>query len=81
MELTFEATFDGEVFRPTEEVNLKPNTKVKIIIEDEDSIEPTSQNFDEPYSFLKYLDSVSIDAPKDYSVNYEQYISGGKSLE
>jgi hypothetical protein len=76
-----ELTFDGEVFRLTEEVNLKPNTKAKVIVEDEILNEPSAKKISEPYSFLKYLDSVSIDTPADYSVNYEQYISGGKSLE
>ncbi len=82
MELTFEATFDGEVFRPTEEVNLKPNKKVTVIVEEEKaSFDSSSEKIGEPYSFLKYLDSVSIEAPLDYSVNCEQYLSGGKSLE
>jgi predicted DNA-binding antitoxin AbrB/MazE fold protein len=81
MELTFEATFDGEVFRPTEEVNLKPNTKVTVTVEEKVSLKSASEKIGEPYSFLKYLDSVSIDAPPDYSVNYEQYLSGGKTLE
>ena len=35
MSTTLEAIFDGDVFRPTKPVNLKPNTKVEIIISDE----------------------------------------------
>ena len=74
MDLTFEATFDGEVFRPTEKVDLEPNTKVKVTIEDE----LPQKKSGEPYSLLKYIQSVSIDAPPDYSTNFEQYLSGEK---
>ncbi len=34
MEKTVDATFDGEVFRPDGPVNMAPNTKVKVIIEE-----------------------------------------------
>ena len=32
MSQTLEATFDGEVFRPTEVVELKPDTHVQLIV-------------------------------------------------
>lgn len=32
MSQTLEATFDGEVFRPTEAVELKPDTHVELIV-------------------------------------------------
>lgn len=35
MSLTLEVIFDGDVFRPVKPVNLKPNTKMEIIIADE----------------------------------------------
>lgn len=35
MSQTLEVIFDGNVFRPTEPVKLKPNTKMEIIISDE----------------------------------------------
>jgi len=84
MELTFEATFDGEVFRPDEKVDLEPNTKVKVTIEEPKklklAIKPKKEK-GEPYAFLKYLETVSIDAPPDYSTNFDEYLYGGKSLE
>jgi Protein of unknown function DUF104 len=55
MELTFEATFDGEVFRPTEEVNLKPNIKVRLTV-----VEIIPQT-------LELTDSLQINAPSDFS--------------
>jgi predicted DNA-binding antitoxin AbrB/MazE fold protein len=55
MELTFEAIFDGEVFRPTEEVNLKPNIKVRLTV-----VEIIPQT-------LELTDSLQINAPSDFS--------------
>jgi len=34
MEQTIEATFDGEVFRLDEKIDLEPNTKVRITVEE-----------------------------------------------
>ena len=91
MELTFEATFDGEVFRPDEKVDLEPNTKVKVTIEEPKGVateEPKKLKLvikpkkgkGEPYAFLRYARSVSIDAPPDYASNIDEYLYGGKSL-
>jgi len=35
MSLTVEVVFDGNVFRPIKPINLKPNTRMEIIIKDE----------------------------------------------
>jgi predicted DNA-binding antitoxin AbrB/MazE fold protein len=35
MSQTLEVIFDGNVFRPTKPIKLKPNTKMEIIISDE----------------------------------------------
>ena len=84
MELTLEATFDGEVFRPDAPVDLEPNTKVKVIVEEPKKlklVEMPKNNKGEPYAFLKYARSVSIDAPPDFASNLDQYLYGGKSLD
>ncbi len=93
MELTFEATFDGEVFRPNEKIDLEPDTKVKVTVEEPKElkepkkekklklVEMPKKGKGEPYAFLKYLESVSIDAPPDYAKNIDDYLYGGKSLE
>lgn len=86
MDKILDATFDGEVFRPDEPVDLASNTKVKIIVEDDEEpndlklVEMPKKGKGEPYAFLKYLDSVSIDAPPDYAENLDEYLYGGKPL-
>jgi predicted DNA-binding antitoxin AbrB/MazE fold protein len=70
MSLTLEATFDGDVFRPATEVDLKPNTKVKLTIEPEDS------DIGKPYSFLHYTKSLNLDAPADFSSRLDYYLYG-----
>ena len=35
MSQTLEATFDGEVFRPTAAVELSPDTRVRLIVTDQ----------------------------------------------
>ena len=87
MEKILDATFDGEVFRSDEPVDLASNTKVKIIIEVEEEpkklklVEMPKKGKGEPYAFLKYLESVTIDAPPDFASNLDEYLYGGKSLE
>ena len=76
MSLTIEATFDGEVFRPDEKVELEPNTKVKLQL-----VVKEKKKTGEPGSFIKYLRSVKIDAPPDFATNIDDYLYGGKSLE
>jgi hypothetical protein len=74
MELTFEATFDGQVFRPDKPINLEPNTKVKIVVEE-------SKEKGKPYCFLDYAMSIDLDAPPDFSINLDDYLYGGKSSD
>ena len=85
MELTFEATFDGEVFRPDGKVDLEPNTKVKLIIENGSKklklVEIPKKGKSEPYAFLKYARSLNLDGPTDFSANLDEYVYGGKSLD
>lgn len=76
MSLTIEATFDGEVFRPDEKVDLEPNTKVKLQL-----VVKKKEKTGEPNSFINYVRSVSIDAPPDFAQNIDEYLYGGKSLE
>jgi len=87
MEKILDATYDGEVFRPDEPVDLASNTKVKVIVEDEKAepkklklVEMPKKEKGEPYAFLRYARSVSIDAPPDYASNIDEYLYGGKSL-
>ncbi len=58
MATTIEATFDGQVFRPSEPISLPPNTVVRITIE---SVP------DAPRSFLRTARSLELDGPPDWA--------------
>jgi len=84
MEKILDATFDGEVFRPDEPVDLAPNTKAKIIIEEPKElklVEKPKKGKGEPHTFLKYARSLNLDGPGDFSKNLDDYLYGGKSLD
>lgn len=88
MDKILDATFDGEVFRADEPVNLASNTKVKIIIEDAEEkpkklelVEMPKKGKGEPYSFLRYAKSLKLEGPRDFSTNIDEYLYGGKSLD
>ena len=75
MDKTIEATFDGEVFRPNEPVDLKPNTKLRLEL----SVKKSKKS-GKPHSFLDYAMSIDLGLPSDYSANIDDYLYGGKSL-
>jgi predicted DNA-binding antitoxin AbrB/MazE fold protein len=66
MSKTVEAVFDGEVLRPQEPLELEPNTRVRITIED--SVDPETR------SFLRTARSLDLDGPPDWSVRIEEYL-------
>ena len=71
---TIEAVFDGEVFFPAEPIALKPNTRVKIIIE------TLLSNEDEIIPFLQTALSLNLEGPSDWSANLDDYLYGEKTL-
>src|SRR5437763_10110045 len=73
MSQTLEATFDGEVLRPDEPIELEPNTRVRI------TIEPTSEAADESKSFLDTALSLKLEGPSDWSERLDDYLYGGKT--
>jgi len=73
MTYTIDAIFNGKVFEPSSQVNLKPNTKVKITIEKENQ---ENVEFDRAYTFLKTARNLSIDAPAYFSENIDSYLYG-----
>ncbi len=85
MEKILDATYDGEVFRPDEPVDLASNTKVKVIIEEVPKklklVEMPKKGKAKPYAFLRYARSLKLDGPSDFSKNLDDYLYGGKSLE
>jgi predicted DNA-binding antitoxin AbrB/MazE fold protein len=73
---TVEAVFDGKVFEPTEPIELKPNTRVRISVE---AVEPSK---DEPKtaSFLQTARALNLDGPPDWSANLDAYLYGDKDI-
>lgn len=82
MEKTVNATFDGEVFRPDEPVELASNTKVRLVIKETSKrAKPgrvPKKKTGKPYSFFEYARSLNLDLPSDYSVNLDEYLYHGK---
>ena len=71
MTQTLNATFDGNVFRPDQPIELEPNTRVRITIESA----PASES--EPESFLRVARSLNLDGPSDWSSRLDEYLYGG----
>jgi predicted DNA-binding antitoxin AbrB/MazE fold protein len=61
MTRTMTATFDGEVLRPDEPVDLEPNTKVRITIE---ASEPLTEK---TLSVLDTAAALNLEGPSDWS--------------
>ena len=66
-----EATFDGEVFRPTSTVELPANTRVQLLIRFE--IEKA------PVSFLEVAANLKLEGPSDWSVRINDYLTSDPS--
>lgn len=67
---TIDAVYDGEVFQPVEPVELKPNTRVKIILETGEDEE------EQPKSFLQIARSLNLEGPIDWARNIDDYLRG-----
>jgi predicted DNA-binding antitoxin AbrB/MazE fold protein len=73
MSQTIDAIFDGNVLRPVEPLDIEPNTKVRLTVDEvlaEDG---------EPYSFLKALLSLKLKGPPDWAENFDEYRTGRKA--
>lgn len=75
MSKTLEAVFDGEVLRPAEPIELEPNTRVLITIEEQ----PATRS--EAKSFLRTARSLNLQGPPDWSVRVDDYLYGNNSLK
>ena len=71
MSQTVEAVFDGEVLRPTEPLQLEPNTRVLVTLE-------VQENQGEAKSFLQVARSLELEGPADWSAHIEDYLYGDK---
>jgi hypothetical protein len=70
MRVELNAIFDGKVLLPEEDVDLKPNTRVRVIIE---STEPEEKK---SLSFLNTALRLNLDGPYDWSARLEEYLYG-----
>ncbi|HWO02442.1 MAG TPA: antitoxin family protein [Blastocatellia bacterium] len=73
MSRTVEATFDGEVLRPDEPLDLEPNTRVLVTVEEKATNETKSR------SFLRVARSLRLDGPPDWSERIHDYLYGRAS--
>jgi predicted DNA-binding antitoxin AbrB/MazE fold protein len=84
---TFEAVFDGTVFRPQGKVKLKPNTRVHITVEadepngSEGHEKPARPDYSEPGSFLRLGRSSEPTGPTDMSTRLDEYLYQGATLD
>ena len=69
MSTTIQATFDGQVFRPSIPVNLEPNTAVEMTFT---TVKPEKTG--EPYSFIDVALSMDLKGPPDWSENVDKYL-------
>ncbi len=75
MSQTLEAIFDGEVLRPAEPIELEPNTRVRITIEEQAAARPEAK------SFLRTARSLNLQGPRDWSARIDDYLYGGETLK
>ncbi len=75
MSQTLEATFDGKVFRPVQNVDLQPDTKVELIVTVKNESQKKSK------SFLDTARSLKLKGPKDFSLRIDDYLYGGANLD
>jgi predicted DNA-binding antitoxin AbrB/MazE fold protein len=71
MILTFDAIFDGRVFRPIQPITLPANTRVQIAVTTEET---------KPLSFLDVAEALALDGPPDWSLQLDEYLYGGRQL-
>jgi hypothetical protein len=66
-----DATFDGQVFRPSKQVALKADTKVRLVYTTPEPDQP-----DGP-SFLEVARGLNLTGPADWSTRLDDYLYGG----
>jgi hypothetical protein len=68
---TLTAIFDGEVLRPEEALDLKPNARYRVTVESEESQEQGLNAWDLLEEFAG-----SVEAPKDWAAEPDHYLHG-----
>lgn len=83
---TFEAVFDGTVFRPQGQVKLKPNTRVHITVEADEpngsgGVDEARPDYSKLGSFLRLGRSSELTGPTDMSTRLDEYLYQGATLD
>jgi hypothetical protein len=73
MKRTITVTYDGEVFRPQEPLDLEPNTRYRLTIEDS-ATEATPED-DRPLMRILAL-ARELDLPSDFATQKHHYLHG-----
>jgi hypothetical protein len=72
MARTLTVVFDGEVFRPTEPVDLPADTTYRVTIEEDRATE-----LDNELPLMKYLRMAqTLDLPEDFAEQHDHYLYG-----
>ena len=66
MTQTIYLTYDGEVFRPEQPVDLPPQTRIRVVIESPPKVMGAG--------FLDTAESLNLDGPRDWSSRLEDYL-------
>ncbi len=74
MSQEIEAIWDGEAFRPVTELELEPNTRVRLIVEKPRKPKGGGK------SFLDTARGISIQGPHDWATNLDDYLYHGCDL-
>ena len=70
MSQTVDALFDGSVLRPEQALQLAPNTRVRITIEE------VAEQAAAVRSFFDTAKSLKLEGPADWSENVDKYLYG-----
>jgi hypothetical protein len=72
MPRTLRMTFDGEVFRPNEPVNLQAGAEYDVTIHEATAAAPANER-----PLLRYLDLIEeVDLPPDFAAQHHHYLYG-----
>lgn len=71
MVMTIDAVYDGRAFLPIQPIKLRPNTRVQIAVTADEQL---------PISFLDVAESLALEGPPDWSLQLDEYLYGGKTL-
>jgi hypothetical protein len=74
MPRTVPVVFDGEVFRPTEPVDLPPNVRAEVVIPDDRAEQEPARS---PRAIQRILDRArAMDLPSDLAAQHDHYLYG-----